>query len=220
MDAEVNFIAPPRLGNDSAKVDELVDLAQITTAAARKIAELLDVLGADHHNDHNTRGTPLRVAKMLVEELLIGRYTEMPNATEFDNAGEYDHLIVIGPIDIRSTCAHHMMPIFGSAFIGVMPSAGGKIIGLSKYDRIVHHFCARLQIQEELVVQIANYIQENLNAGSVAVRISAVHMCRVHRGVRAKLNSRMVCSFYTGIFRENQSLKDEFTRECHLLEGN
>src|SRR5690242_5051333 len=86
-------------------------------AASRKIAELLDILRIDHRNDHNTRDTPHRVAKMYVQELLRGRFVPPPRLTDFDNAQRYDQLIVVGPIEVRSLCAHHLMPIYGSAFI-------------------------------------------------------------------------------------------------------
>src|SRR3712207_9064167 len=91
---------------------------------------------------------------MYVEEILEGRYTAPPKITEFDNAQAYDQLIVTGPIELRSMCAHHLMPIYGQAYIGILPAADGKIIGLSKYDRIVEYFASRLQIQEELGKQI------------------------------------------------------------------
>ena len=109
-------------------------------AAAQKLEELFDVLQIDHRNDHNTRDTPRRVAKMFVEEILHGRYNAPPQITEFENVDRYDQLIVTGPIEVRSMCAHHLMPIFGQAFIGMLPSPEGKIIGLSKYDRIVELF--------------------------------------------------------------------------------
>jgi GTP cyclohydrolase I len=125
--------------------------ASMISAAAGKIAELLEILQVDHRGDHNTRETPTRVAKMLVTETMRGRFSAPPKITEFDNAESYDRLIVTGPLEVRSTCAHHMMPIWGQAFVGILPAASGKVIGLSKYDRIVDHFAARLQIQEELV---------------------------------------------------------------------
>jgi GTP cyclohydrolase IA len=129
-------------------------------AAAHKLEELFDILRIDHRNDHNTRETPQRVAKMYVEELLEGRFTAPPKITEFDNAQGYDQLIVTGPIELRSMCAHHLMPIYGAAYIGILPAADGRIIGLSKYDRIVEYFASRLQIQEELVKQIGHYIMD------------------------------------------------------------
>ena len=187
-------------------------------AAARKVEELFDILRIDHRNDHNTRETPQRVAKMYVEEILEGRYTAPPKITEFDNAQAYDQLIVTGPIELRSMCAHHMMPIYGAAYIGILPSADGKIIGLSKYDRIVEYFAARLQIQEELVKQIGQYIMDMTSPRGLAVRISAVHMCKTQRGVRASHRSRMVNTYYWGEMAENAALKSEFLQECITLD--
>jgi GTP cyclohydrolase I len=187
-------------------------------AATQKLEELFDILRIDHANDHNTRETPQRVAKMYVEELLEGRFTAPPKITEFDNALAYDQLIVTGPIEVRSTCAHHMMPIYGAAYIGILPAADGKIIGLSKYDRIVAYFAARLQIQEELVKQIGQYIMDMTAPRGLAVRISAVHMCKTQRGVRASHRSRMVNSYYWGEMAEDADLKREFLQECTALD--
>ena len=192
--------------------------ALMMAAAAQKIEELFDVLHIDHANDHNTRDTPARVAKMFVEEVLRGRYDPPPRITEFENVDRYDSLIVTGPIDVRSMCAHHMMPIYGQAYIGILPSADGRIIGLSKYDRIVDYFCARLQIQEELVNQIGTYIVGMTDPRGVAVRISAVHMCKTHRGVRASDRSRMISSAYFGDFLTNPELKNEFLQESLALD--
>ncbi|MBN8927454.1 MAG: GTP cyclohydrolase I [Rhodospirillales bacterium] len=188
--------------------------AAMIGAAAGKLAELFDVLHIDHRNDHNTRETPTRVARMFVDEMMQGRFSDPPALTEFDNVEAFDQLIVIGPIDVRSTCAHHMMPIYGEAYLGVLPSADGKVIGLSKYDRIVDHFSGRLQIQEELTKQIGQFIMEKTEPRGVAVRISAVHMCKTHRGVRASHRSRMITSAYFGTLADDPALKEEFLREC------
>jgi GTP cyclohydrolase I len=142
----------------------LAERMVMVNSAEAKLAELFDVLQIDHRNDHLTRDTPRRVARMFVEEIMQGRYCDPPELTDFDNVEAFDQLIVTGPIEIRSTCAHHLMPIYGDAFIGVLPSADGRIIGLSKYDRVVHHFAARLQIQEELVKQIGQFIMDRTNA--------------------------------------------------------
>ncbi len=187
-------------------------------AAAQKVEELFDVLRIDHRNDHNTRETPQRVAKMFVEEILQGRYTAPPRITEFDNVQSYDQLIVTGPIEVRSMCAHHLMPIYGHAVIGILPAADGKIIGLSKYDRIVEYFASRLQIQEELVKQVGQYIMETTKPRGLAVRISAVHMCKTQRGVRASRRSRMVNSYYWGEMAKDAGLKSEFLHECVALD--
>ncbi|MCB8819375.1 GTP cyclohydrolase I [Microvirga rosea] len=188
------------------------------SAAAQKLEELFDVLRIDHRNDHNTRETPMRVAKMFVEEILEGRYTAPPRITEFDNVQSYDQLIVTGPIEVRSMCAHHLMPIYGHAYIGILPAADGKIIGLSKYDRIVEHFASRLQIQEEMVKQIGQYILDMTKPRGLAVRISAVHMCKTQRGVRATRRSRMVNTYYWGDLSTHSDLKREFIDECTALD--
>ena len=187
-------------------------------AAAQKVEELFDVLRIDHRNDHNTRETPQRVAKMFVEEILQGRYTAPPRMTEFDNAQAYDQLIVTGPLEIRSMCAHHLMPIYGHAVIGILPAADGKIIGLSKYDRIVEYFASRLQIQEELVKQIGQYIMDATKPRGLAVRVSAVHMCKTQRGVRASRRSRMINTYYWGEMAKDAGLKSEFMQECVALD--
>lgn len=189
-------------------------------AATSKLEELFDVLSIDHRNDHNTVGTPKRVAKMFVEELFRGRYASAPQITEFENALGYDELIVTGPIDVRSMCAHHLMPIVGHAFIGILPSKEGRIIGLSKFDRIVSHFASRPQIQEELVKQIGEYIETMTRPAGLAVRISAVHMCKTHRGVRASRKSRMTSTVYFGTMQSDLPLKQRFQLECSDLERN
>ncbi len=187
-------------------------------AAARKIEELFDILRVDHADDHNTRDTPARVARLLVEETLRGRFAAPPRITEFDNVGAFTDLIVTGPVTVRSTCAHHLMPIYGHATIGILPARGGKIIGLSKYDRIVDHFAARLQIQEELVKQIERFIVEATAPRGLAVRISAVHMCKTHRGVLASHQSRMINTSFHGELATDKAMRAEFLQECATLE--
>jgi len=218
MSSTIHRLRPSRRANEA--VDEALsetERAAMIAAAAGKLAELFDVLHIDHRNDHNTRDTPRRVARMFVDEIMVGRYSNPPSLTEFDNVEQFDQLIVIGPIEIRSTCAHHLMPIYGEAFIGVLPATDGKIIGLSKYDRIVQYFAGRPQIQEELVKQIGQFIMEKTVPRGVAVRISAVHMCKTHRGVRASHRSRMVTSAYFGELETDAQRKDEFLRECAVL---
>jgi GTP cyclohydrolase IA len=208
-----------RLGNESVGHLSVSELAYIKAAAEKKIQELFDILCIDHRNDHNTRDTPRRVAKMLVEEILRGRYASPPRITAFENVTRFDQLIITGPIDVRSTCAHHLLPIHGEAFVGILPSADGKVIGLSKYDRIVDYFCARLQIQEELVNQLTKYIAEITRARGLAVRISAEHMCKTHRGVRSRRASRMVNTCYYGEMLVNTELQQHFLQETFVLSG-
>ena len=197
----------------AAERKEMID------AAAIKFAELFDIFQIDHRNDHNTRDTPRRVASMFVNELMHGRYNAPPTITEFENAAAFDDFLLVGPIALRSTCAHHLLPIYGHAFVGVLPSLDGKLLGLSKYDRIVNHFAARLQIQEEMVKQIGEFIEERTAPRGLAVRVSAVHMCKTHRGVVAAHNGRMVTTTYFGAARNDSHFKDTFLRECLGLEA-
>jgi GTP cyclohydrolase I len=219
MTAQIHQLLLPRRANEAldAPLTEAAESAMIA-AASQKISELLDILRIDHLNDHNTRETPDRVARMYVQELLRGRFAPPPKITEFDNVERCEQLIVTGPIQLRSLCAHHLMPIVGEAFIGIQPSATGKIIGLSKYDRIVDHFAARFQIQEELVSQIASFIMEHTQPRGVGVRISAQHMCKTHRGVKSSGASRMVNAVWLGSLGEDPVLRQEFLQECHSLE--
>jgi GTP cyclohydrolase IA len=215
----VHALTVPRRANQAVDAPlSAAEEAAMIAAASEKIAELLDILRIDHRNDHNTRETPQRVARMYVKELLRGRFSAPPKITEFENAESYDQLIVTGPIAVRTLCAHHLLPVFGHAFVGVLPASDGKIIGLSKYDRIVDHYAARFQIQEELVKQIGNFIFEKTRPRGLAVRVSAVHMCRTHRGVRAAMSGRMVNTALYGEMQQNASLKAEFLQECAVLE--
>ena len=187
-------------------------------AAASKLAELMEILRIDHHSDPNMRDTPHRVARMYVNELLAGRFSAPPRLTEFDSVETSGELMVTGPIELRSTCAHHLMPIYGSAIIGVI-AADGRIIGLSKYDRVVHYFARRFQVQEELTRQIGDYLMERTAPRGLAVRVRAVHMCKTHRGVLASHESQMISSAYYGVLKDDAKLKAEFLEECRALES-
>jgi GTP cyclohydrolase IA len=220
MSSNVSRLPASRLCNEAVGVLDPAEKAQMIESAARKLEELFAILQLDTRNDHNMQETPIRVARMLVEDLMYGRYNAPPAVTEFENVERYDQLLVTGPIEVRSTCAHHLMPIVGQAFIGVLPSPDGKIIGLSKYDRVVHYFSARLQIQEELVAQIGKFIVEATQPRGLAIRISAAHLCRTHRGVRASLDSRMINSAFYGEFLTDSNLKAAFLQEALALDKN
>jgi GTP cyclohydrolase I len=219
LKAQVHRLHPARRANqalDLPLTDE--ERESMIAAASRKFEELLEILKVDHCGDHNTRDTPRRVARMFVEETMAGRFCEPPSITAFENTEQFQNLIVTGPITIRSTCAHHFMPIYGHAYIGILPAADGRIIGLSKYDRIVQYFASRPQIQEELVQQIGRHIVDATSPRGLAVRISAVHMCKTHRGIHATHQSRMITSSYFGEFNNDGALKEEFLQECATLE--
>jgi GTP cyclohydrolase I len=121
----------------------------------------------DTKHDHNAKGTPRRWAKMFINELYRGRYYPAPVITEFPNVNKVDELYVVGPIVLRSACAHHMAPIMGQVWVGVL--AKDTLIGLSKFHRIIEHIAARPQIQEELTTQIADALEELTAPEGIAV---------------------------------------------------
>ena len=151
--------------------------------------------------------TPNRVARMY-HELTEGYHVDaekMINGAVF--TVDYDEMVVVKDIDFYSLCEHHMLPFYGKAHVAYIPN--GKVIGLSKIPRIVDMFARRLQIQEQMTSQIANFIQETLNPQGVAVVIEGAHMCAMMRGVK-KDNTKMVTSKMLGCFKENDKTRSEF----------
>ena len=126
------------------EIDGLIDEVAI------KLQGVLESLVIDTESDHNTRGTAYRVAKMYVNEVFNGRYTEQPNLTRFPNITRLNELMIIGPIAVKSACSHHLCPIMGRVWIGVLPDKQTALIGLSKYARITEWIMCRPQIQEEI----------------------------------------------------------------------
>lgn len=179
----------------------------ILEEAEHYMEKVLHALVIDTENDHNTNETAKRVAKMFVKEIFSGRFESMPKVTAFPNAANYDQIYVTGPISIRSTCAHHMMPIVGKAYIGVYP--GKNVIGLSKFNRLADWVASRPQIQEEMTEQLADIIEKVTEAAGVAILIRAEHFCMTHRGVKEH-ESDMTTAVMRGVFREDKSLKQEF----------
>lgn len=185
---------------------------QIQEDAEAVVQDLLRVLCINTDEDHNTKETHKRVAKMFVKELMSGRYTAPPSITAFPNVKNLNELILVGPIDVRSMCSHHLLPFIGSAYIGVLP--GEKLIGLSKYNRVVDWFASRPQIQEEFTVQVADFLEKEMKPSGLMVVIKAKHLCGCARGI--KQNSEMVTSVARGIFLGNPHTKAEF---LELIKG-
>lgn len=188
------------ISEEHGEIDLLVD------EVAEKFQEVLDSLIIDTENDHNTQETARRVAKMFVKETFSGRYRPVPKVTAFPNMG-YKSLYTTGPISIRSTCAHHFQNIVGKCWVGIVPDQ--EVIGLSKFNRLVHHICERPQIQEELTSQIASALCEYSKTENVAVVVKAEHHCMTHRGVREHEND-MVTAIMSGAFHTDPALKKEF----------
>jgi GTP cyclohydrolase IA len=168
--------------------------------------EIMLVMGLDL-NDDSLKGTPERVAKMYVKEVFSGLDPKnKPKVKLFENKYKYKEMLVEKNITFHSYCEHHFVPIVGKAHVAYISS--GKVIGLSKLNRIVQYFAKRPQVQERLTMQIGNELKEILKTEDVAVYIDAVHMCVASRGVK-DVNSSTVTSFYSGKF-ENMDTRNEF----------
>ncbi|MDP3224130.1 MAG: GTP cyclohydrolase I, partial [Rubrivivax sp.] len=160
--------------NISAYVRE-GELVELKAEVQAKLQEVLQALVIDTDSDHNTNETAKRVAKMYIEEVFRGRYVPMPAVTEFPNAERLNELMIVGPITIRSACSHHMCPIFGKVWIGILPNEHSNLIGLSKYARIADWIMSRPQIQEEAVTMLANELQERVRPDGLAIVMEADH---------------------------------------------
>ncbi|WP_149243980.1 GTP cyclohydrolase I FolE [Dyadobacter sp. 32] len=166
---------------------------------------IMEIMGLDLTDD-SLKGTPQRVAKMYIKEVFSGLDPKnKPNITLFDNKYQYDQMLVEKDIAVFSNCEHHFVPIYGKAHVAYISS--GKVIGLSKLNRIVEYFSKRPQVQERLTVQIANELKEALQTEDIAVVIDARHMCVQSRGVR-DTGSATVTSYYGGRFLEEGTKKE------------
>ena len=194
--------------NISAFVQE-GELAELKVEVQAKVQELLRSLVIDTENDHNTNETAKRVAKMYLEEVFRGRYVPMPAVTEFPNAERLNELMIVGPITVRSACSHHMCPIFGRVWIGILPNEHSNLIGLSKYARIADWVMSRPQIQEEAVTMLANELQERVRPDGLALVMEADHFCMHWRGIK-DTDSAMVNSVMRGAFLKDANLRREF----------
>ena len=192
------------------------ELDQLQAEVQEKMQGVLDSLVIDTENDHNTNDTARRVAKMYVNEVFGGRFKAPPRVTSFPNMG-YKSLYTSGPISIRSTCAHHFQNIVGKAWIGIIPE--DEVIGLSKFNRIVHHIVERPQIQEEMTSQIASELKKYAKTEHIAVVVKAEHHCMTHRGVREH-ESDMTTAIMNGAFKEDPATRDEFYKICMSMKGH
>ena len=170
--------------------------------------DLLAALGINTASDHNTKGTAKRMAKMYCREACRGRYEPAPMVTTFPNVHKLDELVMTGPITVRSLCSHHFCPILGQAWIGVI--YGERLAGLSKFNRIVDWYASRPQIQEELVVQIADFVETTLHPKALGVVLTCQHTCMTWRGVKEHSSALMTTTVMRGAFREKPEARAEF----------
>jgi GTP cyclohydrolase I len=185
------------------------ELEGLVDEVAEKMQAVLESLVIDTVNDHNTQNTCRRVAKMYVKEVFNGRYVEQPALTKFPNVSRLNELMIIGPITVRSACSHHLCPIMGRIWIGVLPSKESALIGLSKYSRLTEWVMCRPQIQEEAVVELADMLEKKIKPVGVAVVMDADHFCMQWRGVKDR-ESKMINSVMRGAFLKDFNLRREF----------
>ena len=177
--------------------------------AAEHYGRYMTALGFDWENDPNSSDTPMRVAKAFVNDLAEGVYSKSPKITAFDNVNEYDGMVFQGDIKLHSLCSHHHLPFVGKAHVAYLPTPEGKVIGLSKLNRIVEFYARRPQVQENLTMQIHDHINDVCeNNIGVAVMIEANHMCTCVRGV--KHNSIMKTAKLSGKFKDTDRAREEF----------
>lgn len=190
---------------------ELTDERKMEVVA-EKFREIMETIGLDLTDD-SLNGTPRRVAKMFVQEIFSGlNPANKPVASVFENKFKYSEMLVEKNIKVNSTCEHHFLPIYGKAHVAYF--ASGKVIGLSKINRIVDYFARRPQVQERLTVQIANDLKKVLNTEDVAVVIDADHMCVSSRGIKDGCSSTVTAK-YCGKFND-RSVRDEFLKYLDL----
>jgi GTP cyclohydrolase I len=175
---------------------------------------IMEILGMDLRDD-SLRGTPLRVAKMYVKELFQGlNPANMPSMTLFENKFQYNEMLVEKNINFYTNCEHHFVPFFGKAHVAYISS--GKVIGLSKLNRLVEYFSKRPQVQERLTMQIGKALQTVLQTQDVAIMMDAKHLCVSSRGVKDD-SSNTITSFFGGKFQEEHT-KNEFLKYIDITD--
>ncbi len=167
--------------------------------------EIMNVMGLDLTDD-SLKGTPKRVAKMYIDEIFSGlNPSNKPKIALFENKYRYNQMLVEKNITFYSNCEHHFVPIIGKAHLAYI--SAGKVIGLSKLNRIVQYFAKRPQVQERLTNQIANELSKILGTEDIAVIIDAKHLCVSSRGIKDE-SSATVTSYYGGVFNESQKITE------------
>lgn len=202
-----DFFETP-LRADAFELDEQTKIDQIASHFTR----IMNILGLDLDDD-SLKDTPGRIAKMYVKEIFSGLNPDnKPKATLFENRYNYNQMLVERDIAVFSNCEHHFVPIVGKAHVAYIST--GKVIGLSKLNRIVQYYSQRPQVQERLTIQIANEIKKMLDTEDVAVVINATHHCVSARGIR-DAGSTTITTEYSGKFLESET-RNEFLKYISL----
>jgi GTP cyclohydrolase I len=197
----VSSSAETPLRNDAFEISDQEKIERIQ----QDVYNIMETLGLDLTDD-SLRGTPNRVAKMFVKEIFGGLHPDRkPTASTFDNKYKYGEMLVEKNITVYSTCEHHLLPIVGKAHIGYISS--GKVVGLSKMNRIVDYFAKRPQVQERMTMQIVQELQKILKTKDVACVIDAKHLCVNSRGIR-DIESSTVTAEFGGKFKDDATRRE------------
>lgn len=203
-DGHESFSLETPMREDAFELDDALKIELIE----KHFKEIMLILGLDMTDD-SLKGTPHRVAKMYVQEIFSGLNPKnAPKAKLFENKYQYKNMLVEKQITFHSTCEHHFVPIIGKAHIAYIPN--GRVVGLSKLNRIVRYFAQRPQVQERMTIQIANMLKEALSTEDVAVIIEADHLCVASRGVK-DVTSNTITSEYSGKFLDSKT-REEFLK--------
>jgi len=206
----------PTANSSVALTDEQQSI--VIENAAKAYEAFLDALGFDWRKDPNSDNTPHRVAKSFVKDLIAGCYNAPPKVTSFPSDG-YDGIVAQTNIPVKSLCSHHHLAFTGRAHVAYIPSLEGRVIGLSKLNRIVEYYARRPQVQESLTMQIANAINDvcEMNKG-VAVVVKDQHTCACLRGVKHD-GCWMITSKLMGDFMDDVKCRKEFYDFIRMAES-
>lgn len=203
-DEHISTSADTPMREDAFDMDDKTKIEKIEG----HFREIMNILGLDLTDD-SLRGTPKRVAKMYVKEIFSGLDPRnKPEIALFENKYKYNEMLVEKDITFYSNCEHHFVPIIGKAHVAYI--SNGKVIGLSKINRVVQYFAKRPQVQERLTVQIAEELKRVLQTDDVAVVIDAAHLCVSSRGVQ-DISSQTVTAHYSGKFADDATRKEFLT---------
>jgi GTP cyclohydrolase I len=201
-DDHISSSSETPLRKDAFEKDDTLKIELIQ----KHFTEIMHILGLDLSDD-SLKGTPNRVAKMYVKEIFSGlNPANKPKVRLFENKYQYNEMLIEKDITLYSYCEHHFVPIIGKAHVAYI--SAGKVIGLSKINRLVEYFAKRPQVQERLTVQIAEALKEVLQTKDVAIVIDSAHLCVSSRGIKDTA-STTITAYYSGKFKEDQT-KNEF----------
>ena len=191
-----------------------IDLLKIEVAD--KVREVLKSLVIDIDHDSNTQETAQRIAKMYIDEVFRGRYQDSPKVTFFPNQKSFQQMYGVGPIRVRSTCSHHFVPIMGNIWVAVLPT--DKVIGISKFNRIIDWVMSRPHIQEDAIVILADILEKQISPKGLGLIIQCQHYCMSWRGVKDD-NTLMTNTLFRGELLDNEPLQRQFYNLVNLKKG-